>query len=288
MTWHASGRTIEVPVEGQVRTRVYRPPGVAVTAVQERDARWLDVVADLLQRPLTTLPYVHLLRELVETFEARGGGWTCRDAAGKVTARMWPADHIQPEEIVRWHQEHRLDDHPLLRWFARSRSSAAQSVERVPRAVADARCQAAWREVARPYAIDDQLSMPLAAGGLEFRTFVLSRENEPFDERDLALARRLQVLLIGLERQSAALAELMPAVAGEVVADVPLTARELAVIGQLARGHSAAAIGRRLGISERTVHKHLEHAYRKLKAPDRLSAVLAARRLGLVSALPGG
>jgi len=62
-----------------------------------------------------------------------------------------------------------------------------------------------------------------------------------------------------------------------------LTARELAVLRLLADGRPASAIGRRLGISERTVHKHLEHVYRKLDARDRLSAVLTAQHAGLLA-----
>ena len=62
-----------------------------------------------------------------------------------------------------------------------------------------------------------------------------------------------------------------------------LTVRELAVLDLAARGLIAAAIARRLGISPRTVGKHLEQAYRKLGANDRLSAVLRAHSLGLVS-----
>lgn len=42
------------------------------------------------------------------------------------------------------------------------------------------------------------------------------------------------------------------------------------------------SIGRRLGISERTVHKHIANVYRKLGTRDRVSTVLRAQRLGLV------
>ena len=44
---------------------------------------------------------------------------------------------------------------------------------------------------------------------------------------------------------------------------------QLAVLGLLAEGRTAAAIGRRLMISERTVHKHLEHVYATLGVTDR-------------------
>lgn len=61
-----------------------------------------------------------------------------------------------------------------------------------------------------------------------------------------------------------------------------LTGREAAVLDLLARGLTAAAIGRRLGISTRTVHRHQGHLYRKLGVSDRLVAVLRAQALGLL------
>ena len=61
-----------------------------------------------------------------------------------------------------------------------------------------------------------------------------------------------------------------------------LTGRELTVLPLLAEGLTAAAIGRRLGISTRTVHKHLEHVYAKLGTADRLTTVLRARQMGLL------
>ena len=61
-----------------------------------------------------------------------------------------------------------------------------------------------------------------------------------------------------------------------------LTEREAAVLRLLVEGCTAVAIAHRLGISVRTVQKHLEHLYRKLGVGDRLQAVLAAQRAGLV------
>jgi DNA-binding NarL/FixJ family response regulator len=51
----------------------------------------------------------------------------------------------------------------------------------------------------------------------------------------------------------------------------------------LSEGLPAAAMARRLGISVRTVHKHLENLYRKLGTADRLGAVLRAQRAGLLT-----
>jgi PAS domain S-box-containing protein len=58
-----------------------------------------------------------------------------------------------------------------------------------------------------------------------------------------------------------------------------LTAREWAVLRLVADGAPAENIARRLGISHRTVHKHLEHLYRKLGVHDRAAAVHVAMQL---------
>jgi DNA-binding CsgD family transcriptional regulator len=63
-----------------------------------------------------------------------------------------------------------------------------------------------------------------------------------------------------------------------------MTPREVEVLALVSQGLTAAAVARRAGISDRTVHKHLEHAYRKLDCHDRLSAVLVARATGLIGA----
>lgn len=62
-----------------------------------------------------------------------------------------------------------------------------------------------------------------------------------------------------------------------------LTAREMEILTLVGEGLTSAATARRCGISERTVQKHLEQAYRKLDCHDRLSAVLLARGTGLLA-----
>ena len=53
-----------------------------------------------------------------------------------------------------------------------------------------------------------------------------------------------------------------------------LTGREREVVGLLAEGMTAVAMAHRLGVSRRTVEKHLENVYAKLGVRDRLAAVL--------------
>ena len=63
-----------------------------------------------------------------------------------------------------------------------------------------------------------------------------------------------------------------------------LSTRELDVLGLVAEGLSNAQIGRRLLITEATVKRHLQNAYRKLGATSRLDAVNRACSSGLIEA----
>jgi DNA-binding CsgD family transcriptional regulator len=61
-----------------------------------------------------------------------------------------------------------------------------------------------------------------------------------------------------------------------------LTAREAEVLRSLADGLSNTEIARRLFISDATVKTHVAQIIAKLEVRDRLQAVIAAYRLGLV------
>jgi DNA-binding NarL/FixJ family response regulator len=61
-----------------------------------------------------------------------------------------------------------------------------------------------------------------------------------------------------------------------------LTAREVEVLGCVARGLSNAEVGRELFIGEATVKTHLLRAFEKLGVTDRTAAVTAAYRLGVI------
>jgi DNA-binding CsgD family transcriptional regulator len=59
-----------------------------------------------------------------------------------------------------------------------------------------------------------------------------------------------------------------------------LTPSERRVLGIVALGLTDRAAARRLGIAEATVHKHLEHAYRKLGVTNRVAATRALHAPG--------
>jgi HD-GYP domain-containing protein (c-di-GMP phosphodiesterase class II) len=61
-----------------------------------------------------------------------------------------------------------------------------------------------------------------------------------------------------------------------------LTAREVEVLGLLARGHSNKEIAARLVVTPKTVSNHVEHIYTKIEVSTRAAATLFATRHGLV------
>lgn len=62
----------------------------------------------------------------------------------------------------------------------------------------------------------------------------------------------------------------------------PLSPREQEVLEQLATGSSTREIAEALGLGDETVKSHLSRVYQKLKASDRVQAVVTAMRHGLV------
>lgn len=245
--------------------------------VLHRLAPWLDLIHELLRQPRRELPHRLLVEMLTETFGCRAASnWV--EPGGELGFLManppanWPpADHLDY-----WATE-AMWEHPIFCWLMAAGDPTATTLGRVPPQFGSRRSRGRIREELGPVELDQQLSIPFANDGTSHRTMTVARTGEDFSDEDLELARRLQPLLMLLERQVSALREVAPRDSA-----APLTGRELAVLVLLSRGFTAAAIAHHLGASVRTVHKHLEHVYRKLGVNDRLLAVQVARGLGLL------
>lgn len=139
-----------------------------------------------------------------------------------------------------------------------------------------------WEAFFRSIGATHHVTISLVPAGTCDATFVLGKRG-PYTVEELELATMVQRLMIGIVRQMAsslnAVGDVRPVAA---TCSPSLTPRENAVLCLVAKGMTAAAAGRRLGIAERTVHKHLERCYAKLCVTDRVSAVLCARRLGML------
>ncbi|MFG3442783.1 LuxR C-terminal-related transcriptional regulator [Nonomuraea sp. NPDC047897] len=131
--------------------------------------------------------------------------------------------------------------------------------------------------------IDRQLALPLSSRPGQIRAVIMSRSGRGFTDRDLEyadLARSLLDTVCAHEKAMFGLAAL-----GDP-AEYGITSREMTVLALLDEGLTARAIASRLRIAERTVVKHKENLYRKLRVHDRVTTLNKARALGLLPAQP--
>jgi DNA-binding CsgD family transcriptional regulator len=132
------------------------------------------------------------------------------------------------------------------------------------------------------------LSMELAETPHETRLVVLGRLR-PFHDSEAQILAQCQGVMSAIDRHAFSLCrpeegqiKTHPPDTAAVAQAPGLTNREMEVLSWLYQGMKAAAIARRLGISPRTVNKHLANIYRKLGAHDRLMAVSKAQSLGVL------
>ena len=287
-----------------------RAYGERVSTVDTRVALWVDIAAEMLSAPLTEFPVEVIGRGLIDSFEADYAAISWRHVDGRSGLRSVTrpgaalGGHSAPDATalaVTAVTSPLLDHHPLVRWFIATDSGAPQSMRRVPEAVRSDRSADAI-DLLHLIGSDQELSIPLHLQGVSHHVVVVGRAGSAdFSNDDMAVARRLQPLLLAVHRQVHVLGLALPGVrppgsallgAGASAgaaglpesrpSDLGLSGRELAVLQLLASGRTAGAIGWALGCSGRTVQKHLEHVYRKLGVRDRVNAVRVGREAGLI------
>jgi DNA-binding CsgD family transcriptional regulator len=152
--------------------------------------------------------------------------------------------------------------------------------DRSPRRMSDVASQQQWhgtplyQEVYRDFGRAHQLGLMTRMAEPGIGTgWTFTRSGSDFTDQDVDLANSVLPVLIALEASRSAMQ------APPVVSVKP---RELVLLRHLAAGHTARAIGHRLGITERTVRKHLGDLYVVLQCNDRLVAVQRAKDLGLL------
>lgn len=246
-------------------------------SVERRVAAWVDLVGDLVIQPTSASPHRLLLSRLGETFGCQVS-WNWMDPDGSAGFELnvaipgWPSpEHAQDLAAT-------VEHHPVLRWYGVAGDMAAMSIGRVPKAMVTDQGRTFVREHLAPIGLEQQMSIPYRLGSRQYRAFVLARGGRDFSDEELRLARQVQPLLRLLDRQRAVRERdsLRPD------STFGLTGRELAVLRLLADGLTASAIGRRLDISARTVHRHLQSVYRKLHVSNKVRAVVVAREAGLL------
>lgn len=176
-------------------------------------------------------------------------------------------------------------EHPLVRYHGLAGG-------RVTRRISDFLSRSEFRSTAiyadyyQRVGLEHAVAVPLFVDERRLVSVVLNRRGLDFSERDCERLEVLRPHLSYLYRQADAqgaapfvAAALAPVVA-EGAVDV-LTTRENEVLRWLAHGKTDAEIASLLGLSTRTVQKHLEHIYVKLGVETRTAAVMRALRARL-------
>lgn len=137
---------------------------------------------------------------------------------------------------------------------------------------------ALYADYYRRVGLDCTAAVPLWMDGRTLVSLVLNRRGRDFSDRDRDRLELLRPHLAFLYRQACRSAgraqDLQPARPDPLPA--VLTPREREVVIWLAHGKTDAEIAALLGLSTRTVHKHLEHVYVKLGVETRTAAVMRA------------
>ncbi|MFF9868257.1 response regulator transcription factor [Streptomyces sp. NPDC013953] len=239
---------------------------VGVLEAGRPDDVWPLISSELLQSLDGTL----LLRKDVE--------WT--PAGGAVTA--WRRGSPEPDVLGAEAARHIRAGFPFAGHYG-------TTPDRTPRTAAEIAGERTWRRSGTAVALreelgtDQMLGIPLPASGSTVHGFIIHRAGADFRPQERLYAAQVQPLLSGAAAQARLLSHCRRTERTDP-ARYGLTPRETAVLGALASGLPATGIARRLRISERTVHKHLQNLYRKLDTVDRLSTVLRAQELGLLTA----
>jgi DNA-binding CsgD family transcriptional regulator len=169
-------------------------------------------------------------------------------------------------------------EHPLVREHGRNPGA-------VTRRIADLMPEAQFRETPlyndyyRAIRIDHVMAVPIHVDRRLLVSFVFNRYGSGFREEEREALELIRPHLGYLYRLCAALGRSgwAPAAAWQ------LTAREQEVLRWLSAGKTDRDIGAILGISPRTVHKHLQRIYEKLGVETRTAAVARAHGLPTTS-----
>ncbi len=230
-----------------------------------------------------------LLRGLAELVGADAAMLQEVDLAGgpRVVAVGWPAEQFTLRHAEGYTPV--LTTHPLV--VKCSTLPPDHALQSAPVRVSDLLSRREWRASLvyqqTDWRFDDEMGHIVDARGTALRGIWLSRSGRSFTDRErdlLMLTRRhVAVALRRVNRDQHRALQILPRPAWVPVSAAParpagtagatLSGREQEVLALVARGLTDAQLGRRLGISPRTVGKHLERVYAKLGVPNRAAAV---------------
>ena len=187
----------------------------------------------------------------------------CHLASGRREVYGLPAGTLSADERAAF--DRHFHQHPLVRFHGYQGGGVAQRIsDSVP--FAEFRKSALYNEYYRRVRIDHALALPIYVRDGLLVSFVLNRARRDFSDRERALLDLLRPHLARVYQRARNSGQ--------------LTAREAEVLRWVAAGKSDAQIGAILGISARTVQKHLQNVYDKLGVENRTAAAMRASGRG--------
>ena len=183
----------------------------------------------------------------------------CHLASGRREVYGLPAGALSADERAAF--DRHFHQHPLVRFHGYQGGGVTQRIsDSVP--FAQFRESPLYNEYYRRVRIDHAIALPIYVRDGLLVSFVLNRTRRDFTDRERALLDLLRPHLARVYQKTRT--------------SNRLTRREAEVLRWVAAGKSDAQIGAILGISARTVQKHLEHAYQKLGVENRTAAAMRA------------
>jgi DNA-binding CsgD family transcriptional regulator len=230
-----------------------------------------------------------LVRALRTTVPA---DWVSLNAIGPEPGDVWFLSVPEPPaELVVAFQRH-AHQNPLVQRFLRTQDGRAYRFSDVVTPAALRRLDL-FREVYARLGVEHQIALTLPSRPGHVLGIALSRRAHDFSDAERELLNRARPYLIQCYRTVLAFADLREVAARhapesvvERLARDGLTAREAQIVRLVALGRSNQAVADELGLSVRTVQKHLEHAFRKLGVGRRSDA--AAHVWATVDGSPNG
>ena len=123
----------------------------------------------------------------------------------------------------------------------------------------------------RRIGIDHVVDVLIVSNSRLVMSFVLNRAGQDFADAECDLLNRMQPALANLYRVTSMTARMNRAQESQLLS---LTPREREVLHWVGAGKSDAQVAAILGLSVRTVQKHLENSYVKLGVENRTAAAI--------------
>ncbi|GGB77795.1 hypothetical protein N798_03470 [Knoellia flava TL1] len=176
-----------------------------------------------------------------------------------------------------------IPTHPFARSLAGRGLRTARLTDTM--SVRDLEALELWELLLEPRGSRYQLAATLQSDPAAFTLLSLWREHEDFTEEEAAVVELVRRALASALEFHAAMTELR-ALAGPPERSDVLTPRQAQVCALVARGLTNAQVATRLGLSERTVRKHVEDAFVRTGCTSRTALALWWRSCAMVADPP--